>query len=96
MIGVTRLMAPYKLCRHAGKIHEGSVEADHPEGVTDTNQEKQGVGEEGEIHHFLDDLQDSSLFVNHHNLLVSFLCYGRQGEVTVDQAPSRIIQICIF
>lgn len=90
---VTTLMVTYKLCRHAGKIDEGSVEADHTEGVTDTNQEKQGVGQQGEVHHFLDDLQDSSLCVNLHNLLVSLLCYGRQGEVTVDQAPSGIIKI---
>ena len=79
------MSGPYKLCRHAGKIHEGSVEADHAEGVTDANEEKQRVGEEGEVHHLLDYLHHPSLCVNHHNLLVS---YGRLGEVTVDQTPS--------
>ena len=80
----------YKLSRHAGKIHEGSVEADHAEGVTDANEEKQRVGEEGEIHHFFDDLHHPSLCVNLHNLLVSLLCYSRQGQVTVDQtAPGE-------
>ena len=86
-------ISPYKLCGHAGQIDEGSVEADHTEGVTDTNQEKQRVGEKGEIHHFFDDLQHPSLCVNHHNILVSLLCYGRQGQVTVDQASSEIVKI---
>ena len=80
----------YKLSRHAGKIHERSVEADHPEGVTDANEEKQRVGEEGEIHHLFDDLHHPSLCVNLHNLLVSLLCYSRQSQVTVDQtAPGE-------
>ena len=73
------MSGPYKLCRHAGKIDEGSVEADHTEGVTDTNQEEQRVGEEGEIHHFLENLHDAPVVVNQYDLLVLLLCYGRQG-----------------
>ena len=79
-VTVTRLIAPYHLRCHAGKIHEGSEEADHTDGVTDSNEEKQRVLEEGEIHHFFDDLHHpSTLCINHHNLLVSLPCYGWQG-----------------
>ena len=46
---------------HVGQVDEGGVEADHREGVRDPDQEEEGVRQQLEVHHLLQNGEHSAV-----------------------------------
>ena len=47
---------------HVGEVHKGGVEADHGEGIGDADEEEEGVRQELEVHHLLENSKHPSIW----------------------------------